>query len=153
MVFPSGSSSWRLSSRFLWICVECVIKLLRLECVAWISVESPSLDRALIGFRARVGELLLLGLHLRWVLVSRVYYPSIDFVYLHDLDLLVRIGWNLRSVCLRDIYSSYPILYSEYCLAWGLSAELSCCCLTYIDFGYWRQFHPIKLLLLLCWAA
>jgi len=106
---------------------------------------------------ARVGEFLLLGLHLRWVLVSRIYYPSIDFVYLHDLDLLVRIGWKLRSVCLRDIYSSYPILYSKYCLAWGLSDVLSCCCLTYIEFG--SNIIAVSFLqsnycfYVLCWAA
>ena len=98
--------------------LECVIKLLRFECVAWISVESPSSDRVSRSHG--------------WKNIARVWITSYCKP-IPPLSLLLYQNWRLiiLEVILSDFTYQHIWLISQI----GLSQfdTYICCCLCLVD--------------------
>lgn len=110
-------------SRSLWICVECVIEILRLECVAWNSQSSLSSDRG----SPRVEEIIQ-GLDCNQCKPNRFIFVQVLFQIVELLAIRVVCGY----CCLTAGY----FIYHEYsvCLL-VLIDQRSCrglCCLSFV---------------------
>ena len=91
-MFPSGSLSSRLSSRFLWICWS-----------AWSSCYGLS---ASLGIRGVPHLLIVVHRGCGWKKLSRVWFATLvsrPFIWLLNVLLRYQVDW----FCLADIYSNF----------------------------------------------